>query len=186
MINRFASHALEEITSKAISFKTDKHWKDFQKKIKETTTIDAQVPATLDAELRPYQEEGFRWMTRLKTWDAGACLADDMGLGKTVQAIAMMLHLAENGPMLVVCPASVVPNWGSELRKFAPTLNPIILRQGNREEASAMSRTAAHIGRPFAHLRIERLDQPTRARRVRLQRVRRGGFVRQTRRAGLN
>ena len=134
MINRFASHALEEITSKAISFKTDKHWKDFQKKIKETTTIDAQVPATLDAELRPYQEEGFRWMTRLKTWDAGACLADDMGLGKTVQAIAMMLHLAENGPMLVVCPASVVPNWGSELRKFAPTLNPIILRQGTREE----------------------------------------------------
>ncbi len=133
-INRFASHALEEITSKAGSFKTDKHWKDFQKKIRETTTIDAQIPATLDAELRPYQEEGFRWMTRLKTWDAGACLADDMGLGKTVQAIAMMLHLAENGPMLVVCPASVVPNWGNELRKFAPTLNPIILRQGNREE----------------------------------------------------
>jgi len=134
MINRFASHALEEITTKAASFKTDKHWKDFQKKIKETTTVDAQIPATLDAELRPYQEEGFHWMTRLKTWDAGACLADDMGLGKTVQAIAMMLHLAENGPMLVVCPASVVPNWGNELRKFAPTLNPIILRQGNREE----------------------------------------------------
>jgi len=134
MINRFASHALEEITSKAGSFKTDKHWKEFQKKIKETTTVDAPIPATLDAELRPYQEEGFRWMTRLKTWDAGACLADDMGLGKTIQAIAMMLHLAENGPMLVVCPASVVPNWGSELRKFAPTLNPIILRQGNREE----------------------------------------------------
>jgi len=133
-INRFASHALEEITTKAASFKTDKHWKDFQKKIKETTTIDVQIPATLDAELRPYQEEGFRWMTRLKTWDAGACLADDMGLGKTVQAIAMMLHLAENGPMLVACPASVVPNWGNELRKFAPTLNPIILRQGNRED----------------------------------------------------
>ena len=133
-INRFASHALEELTSKAASFKTDKLWKDFQKKIKSTTNIDAQIPATLDAELRPYQEEGFRWLTRLKMWDAGACLADDMGLGKTVQAIAMMLHLAENGPILVVCPASVVPNWGSELRKFAPTLNQYILKPGNREE----------------------------------------------------
>jgi SNF2 family DNA or RNA helicase len=73
-------------------------------------------------------------MTRLKLWNAGACLADDMGLGKTVQAIAMMLHLAEAGPALVVCPASVVPNWGNELRKFAPSLNIHILKTGNREE----------------------------------------------------
>ncbi|MFA5328459.1 MAG: DEAD/DEAH box helicase [Prolixibacteraceae bacterium] len=134
-VNRFATHALEEITSRAASFKTDKSWKEFQKRIKANLTDDVQVPATLDAELRPYQEEGFRWMARLKTWDAGACLADDMGLGKTVQAIAMMLHLAENGPILVVCPASVVPNWGSELQKFAPTLNIVNLKQGNREDA---------------------------------------------------
>jgi superfamily II DNA or RNA helicase len=136
-INRFASHALEEITTRAASFKADKLWNDFQKKIKDTAKTDAQIPATLDAELRPYQEEGFRWMTRLKLWDAGACLADDMGLGKTVQAIAMMLHLAENGPALVVCPASVVPNWGNELTKFAPTLNVFILKTGNREEIFA-------------------------------------------------
>ena len=133
-INRFASHALEELTSQAASFKADKLWKDFQKKINETTATDTPIPETLEAELRPYQEEGFRWMTRLKHWDAGACLADDMGLGKTVQAIAMMLHLAKNGPLLVVCPASVGPNWGNELRRFAPTLNVHILKPGNREE----------------------------------------------------
>jgi superfamily II DNA or RNA helicase len=136
-INRFASHALEEITARAASFKGDKLWKDFQKKIKDTAIADAQIPSTLDAELRPYQEEGFRWMTRLKLWDAGACLADDMGLGKTVQAIAMMLHLAENGPALVVCPASVLPNWGNEMMKFAPTLNVFTLKAGNREEIFA-------------------------------------------------
>ena len=134
-VNRFASHALEEITGRAASFKTDKSWKEFQKQIKNISSVDVPVPATLDAELRPYQEEGFRWMTRLKTWNAGACLADDMGLGKTVQAIAMMLHLAENGPIMVVCPASVVPNWGSELQKFAPTLNIVNLKQGKREGA---------------------------------------------------
>ena len=133
-INRFATHALEELTSQAASFKADKLWKDFQIKINETTTANAYVPATLEAELRPYQEEGFRWMTRLKHWDAGACLADDMGLGKTVQAIAMMLHLAKDGPLLVVCPASVVPNWSNELRRFAPALNVNILKPGNREE----------------------------------------------------
>jgi len=134
-VNRFASHALEEITSNAASFKTDKSWREFQKKIKDTSTPDALLPATLEAELRPYQEEGFRWMARLKTWNAGACLADDMGLGKTVQAIAMMLLQAENGPILVVCPASIVPNWGSELQRFAPTLNVVNLKSGNREDS---------------------------------------------------
>jgi len=135
VINRFASHAIEDFTSRAASFKTDKSWKEFQKRIKDKSTTDAELPITLDAELRPYQMEGFRWMTRLKTWDAGACLADDMGLGKTIQAIAMMLHLAENGPILVVCPASVVPNWGNELRKFAPTLNLVNLKTGKRESS---------------------------------------------------
>lgn len=135
LVNRFASHALEEITGNAASFKSDKSWKEFQKLIQGFSWADVAVPTNLDAELRPYQEEGFRWMARLKTWGAGACLADDMGLGKTVQAIAMMLHLAEKGPLLVVCPASVVPNWANELQKFAPTLNIVNLKQGNRSEA---------------------------------------------------
>ena len=57
-----------------------------------------QLPATLQAELRDYQEEGFLWLARLARLEAGACLADDMGLGKTVQAIALMLHRAAEGP----------------------------------------------------------------------------------------
>lgn len=133
-INQFASHAIQGLTDQAASFKTDKHWKEFQHKIKNSASSEVSIPSALDADLRPYQEDGFRWMTRLKLWNAGACLADDMGLGKTVQAIAMMLHLAEAGPALVVCPASVVPNWGNELRKFAPSLNIHILKTGNREE----------------------------------------------------
>ncbi len=136
-VNRFAAHALDEITARAASFKSDKLWKEFQNRIHGKSWTEAAIPATLDGELRPYQEEGFRWMTRLKNWEAGACLADDMGLGKTVQAIAMMLHLAETGPILVVCPASVVGNWGNELRKFAPTLNPMNLKPGNREDTFA-------------------------------------------------
>lgn len=133
VINRFASHALEDFTSNAASFKTDKSWKEFKKKMNEKSVAEAELPVTLDADLRSYQQEGFQWMTRLKNWGAGACLADDMGLGKTIQSIAMMLHLAENGPILVVCPASVVPNWGDELRKFAPSLNLVNLKTGSRE-----------------------------------------------------
>jgi superfamily II DNA or RNA helicase len=133
-LHPLAAHGLDDLTNGLGSFKADKHWKDLKKKIATADKAVYTVPATLDAELRPYQEEGFRWLCRLHGWGAGACLADDMGLGKTLQAIAMMLHLADNGPMLVVCPASVVPNWCAELSKFAPTLNPIVLRNNNREE----------------------------------------------------
>ena len=42
------------------------------------------------AQLRPYQIEGFQWLSILKQNNFGGCLADDMGLGKTVQAMAIL------------------------------------------------------------------------------------------------
>ncbi|MGC1207374.1 MAG: DEAD/DEAH box helicase [Ornithinimicrobium sp.] len=57
------------------------------------------VPEALAATLRPYQQEGFAWLSAL--WDAqlGAVLADDMGLGKTVQTLAMILRAHERGDL---------------------------------------------------------------------------------------
>ena len=82
------------------------------------------VPAALTAELRPYQVEGYRWLSRLAGCGFGACLADDMGLGKTVQVIALLLERAKGGASLVVAPSSVCGNWRSEIRRFAPSLKP--------------------------------------------------------------
>ena len=79
-----------------------------------------RCPPTLQAELRDYQVEGFVWLSRLARWGAGACLADDMGLGKTVQAIAVMLDRAAEGPCLVVAPTSVCPELGSGDRPLRP------------------------------------------------------------------
>lgn len=92
------------------------------------------VPSGLQAELRPYQMEGFRWMTRLSEWGAGACLADDMGLGKTVQSTAFMLKKAQEGPSLVVAPKSVIPNWEAELARFAPSLSVRVLNDESRRD----------------------------------------------------
>ncbi|MDE6654875.1 MAG: DEAD/DEAH box helicase family protein, partial [Muribaculaceae bacterium] len=100
-----------------------------RKKITESYDYSPKVPSALNAQLRPYQLEGFQWLARLSCWGAGACLADDMGLGKTVQTIAFLLLKASEGPALVVAPASVVPNWVGEINKFAPTLNVFILNK---------------------------------------------------------
>jgi superfamily II DNA or RNA helicase len=82
----------------------------------------APVPRRLEADLRDYQVEGFRWLARHARMGTGACLADDMGLGKTLQAIALMLHLRAEGPHLVVCPLSVLAQWAQQIEQFAPTL----------------------------------------------------------------
>ena len=53
------------------------------------------LPATLNAELRPYQLEGFNWLSFLYRHGLGGVLADDMGLGKTVQALALICAAKE-------------------------------------------------------------------------------------------
>ncbi|NER00537.1 MAG: DEAD/DEAH box helicase, partial [Cyanothece sp. SIO2G6] len=113
--------------------KADKHWKQAVKKIREMETFEPELPSTLQADLRDYQQEGFEWMSRLAYWGVGACLADDMGLGKTLQALSVMLTRAPEGPSLIIAPTSVGMNWISEAQKFSPTLNPIQLGSGDRQ-----------------------------------------------------
>ncbi len=115
------------------SFKTDKHWKSHLSRIKESGSISVDVPSTLQADLRDYQLEGYVWLKRLAHWISGACLADDMGLGKTIQALALLVDRAFDGPQLVVAPASVGFNWESESRRFAPTLTPKLFRDCDRD-----------------------------------------------------
>jgi superfamily II DNA or RNA helicase len=88
-------------------------------------TLQPSLPAALRAELRPYQVDGYQWAMRLAASGWGACLADDMGLGKTLQALAVLIARATDsagGPALVVAPTSLMGNWLSEARRFAPTL----------------------------------------------------------------
>jgi SNF2 family DNA or RNA helicase len=82
------------------------------------------VPDGLRAELRGYQREGFTWLSLLRKFGLGACLADDMGLGKTVQFITYLLQQQTESehPALLICPTSVLGNWQKELARFAPDL----------------------------------------------------------------
>ena len=91
---------------------------------------------TLEAELRDYQLEGYRWMSRLIHWGAGPLLADDMGLGKTVQVLSVLLDEATRGPALVVAPTSVCGHWEDQARRFAPALK--VHRFGDRDRQTQL------------------------------------------------
>ncbi len=142
-VSVFNVGALAEIVrSSQMNINADGGLEALSQKIHEAQALEPAIPQGLNAVLRDYQYEGFRWMVRLDHWGAGACLADDMGLGKTIQTIAFMLYKASEGPSLVVAPASVLLNWEKEIHRFAPELKISVLnhsedRTGTIEIASA-------------------------------------------------
>lgn len=129
-INGIKLSALEEMGAKV---KADGQFNDLIARIRESEKKDFPIPTNIHAELRPYQIDGYKWMSRLAYWGAGACLADDMGLGKTIQAITMMQSRAALGPQLVLMPTNVLMNWQQELNRFAPALTVKNFNQGDRK-----------------------------------------------------
>jgi len=132
-----AAAMLEPLLDEAGSVRTDAAWKAQIQRLREVEALQPTIPSTLQAELRDYQVDGFQWLARLAHWGVGACLADDMGLGKTVQALALILSRAQDGPALVVAPTSVCLNWLDEIRRFTPTLNPAVFGSGDRGKTVA-------------------------------------------------
>jgi SNF2 family DNA or RNA helicase len=128
-----AAQALDEITT-GMAITASKPWKDQLLRLSDMGDLNPKLPSTLQGELRDYQCEGFQWMMRLAHWGAGACLADDMGLGKTVQALALILSRAPQGPALILAPTSVCINWLEECQRFAPTLNAHQFGSGDRQD----------------------------------------------------
>ncbi|MFP4156318.1 MAG: DEAD/DEAH box helicase [Opitutales bacterium] len=81
--------------------------------------------------LRDYQKLGVYWMANLRERGCHGLLADEMGLGKTLQVLTLLQHLPFEGKdSLIVCPASVVPVWESEVRRWYPELQTEVLRSG--------------------------------------------------------
>jgi len=135
-IHPLAALELDTWRDQVQSFQADRAFNAHMERIRALDSYHPELPSTLQAELRPYQQEGFVWLARLAQWGVGACLADDMGLGKTIEALALILLRTAQGPSLVVAPTSVCANWVSETHRFAPTLNPVrigIDDQGRRQ-----------------------------------------------------
>ena len=123
----FIGQLADIVGSETVGGSGDAAYRDLLQKVKDAYASTPEVPQGLNGTLRDYQVTGYRWMSRLSSWGAGACLADDMGLGKTVQTIAFLLSKASEGASLVIAPTTVLSNWKSELKRFAPSLNPIVL-----------------------------------------------------------
>ncbi|MGL3807567.1 SNF2-related protein [Paeniglutamicibacter sp. R2-26] len=137
-ISKHQASLWEDLKDLATNAEATVEWKASAGSLANISTVEhAPVPAGIDATLRPYQREGFEWLSFLFDHSLGGVLADDMGLGKTLQTLALIQHAKDRHdpsagkmpPFLVVAPTSVVSNWAAEARRFAPGLNTIYLTE---------------------------------------------------------
>jgi len=95
--------------------------------------IREKISTLKDRGLYDYQVEGVEWLLN----NEFGILGDDMGLGKTLQLLMAMLILMELSMCqgcLVVCPASLVYNWYSEIKYWLPELDVKIVKgKGKRK-----------------------------------------------------
>jgi DNA excision repair protein ERCC-6 len=98
-----------------------------------------RVPADIWDRLYRYQQTGVKWLWELHCQQVGGILGDEMGLGKTIQVIGFLAglrcsnvrsHVTRElglGPVLVVCPATVLYQWVNEFHKWYPPFRVAIL-----------------------------------------------------------
>ena len=130
-----ASDALMGLVERESQLEATDAFLALRRRIKEGAAAAPELPAALEARLRPYQKAGVVWLARLAHWQAGAILADEMGLGKTIQTLAVLVARATRGPAMVIAPTSVVGNWIDEAARFAPELRVHVHRGAGRAGA---------------------------------------------------
>lgn len=161
-----AEESTEENSEKGTEKALDKGTQGFPSPQKASRRVIAQrpVPTGLQATLRPYQVEGFQWLSFLYEQRLGGILADDMGLGKTVQALALLAHAIEEhraaserttergesiepfAPFLVVAPTSVITNWAAEAERFLPEAKVVTITETTAGKTPLAERVAgAHL-----------------------------------------
>lgn len=135
-VETFKVGLIGELLEQGVELEMSDKFAQFWKLITSFNTLeDAPIPEKVNADLRPYQKQGFNWLWFLYSYGLNGILADDMGLGKTLQTLVLLQHAKDKDgskPSLVVCPSSIVYNWVNEARRFTPDLKVVQLTGSDR------------------------------------------------------
>ena len=90
-----------------------------------------RMPGDVYPSLFDYQKTGVQWLWELYQQRVGGIVGDEMGLGKTIQIISFLAGLHHSnkypGPIIVVCPATVMKQWVNEFHAWWPAFRVSIL-----------------------------------------------------------
>ena len=154
----------EELAALGVVEEQSARWADTVGRLLDLDAVEpASVPEGLAATLRPYQVDGFRWLSLLWDCGLGGVLADDMGLGKTVQMLAMMLRARERGelgqPALVVAPTSVLSTWAGEAARFAPGLRVAVVDRTRGKDRRSLDDAVGAADLVITSYTVARIDE---------------------------
>ncbi|MFZ4624623.1 MAG: SNF2-related protein [Rhodoferax sp.] len=125
-----------------------------------TELPEVPLPKSVNASLRPYQQQGVNWLQFLREYDLAGILADDMGLGKTLQTLAHIQVEKDAGrlnrPALVIAPVSLMGNWRRETERFCPDLRCLVLHGKDRHELSGSIAEHDIVIAPYSLLHRDR------------------------------
>jgi len=109
---------------------------------KNNKNFEYEIKGKVNAELRPYQVEGIKWLAFLSKYNLHGALCDDMGLGKTLQTLVVLQSeikkISDKNPKnksisLIVCPPTLTEHWLYEIKKYLDhnIMKPIIFKSNS-------------------------------------------------------
>jgi SNF2 family DNA or RNA helicase len=121
---------------------------------------EVALPKSVNATLRPYQQQGVNWLQFLREYGLAGILADDMGLGKTLQALAHIQIEKDAGrlthPALIIAPVSLMGNWKREAERFCPDLRALVIHGADRHEVAGSMMEHDIVIAPYSLLHRDR------------------------------
>ncbi len=141
-IPKFRAIYLDSLKSKNSFIKTNSLFDQFIKNFKEYQNIAVKFTKEEKELLRPYQQEGVKWLYNLYKCGLGGILADEMGLGKSLQTIIFIRRVLEEdskAKILIVTPTALVYNWDNEFRKFSDDIKRNIFVGMKKERHKKLS-----------------------------------------------
>ncbi|WP_392467604.1 SNF2-related protein [Arsenicicoccus cauae] len=162
-VNALHAGLWDELVELGVVERQSSRWQQTVDALLGLASGDRPVPEGLQATLRPYQLDGYQWLSLL--WEArlGGILADDMGLGKTLQTLAMALRAKEQGdladPLLIVAPTSVVGTWASEAARFTPGLRVTTVTSTLRKSGATLETVMGDADVVVTSYALVRLDE---------------------------
>lgn len=136
LIKTYQAGLISELIEQGVDLEMSPQFQKFWRLVTSFNQLEeVEIPEKVQAELRPYQKQGFNWLWFLYSYGLNGILADDMGLGKTLQTLVLLQKAKdEDGkhPSLIICPTSVVYNWQKECQRFTPDLKVLNLTGSER------------------------------------------------------
>lgn len=121
-----------------ISFQGNRIYNQLDGDISKESPVKREIiPGKVEDRLRNYQKEGYYWLRFLYKYYFAGILADDMGLGKTIQTLTLLESLKLSSPALIICPRTLIYNWGEEIEKFFSG-SKYLVYYGTPDEREAM------------------------------------------------